>query len=391
MTTRAYELREKVSEVERLYIEARYYTTVQPDVQRALDAYKVWLATYPNDYTALTNAALLHKQQGDRAEAVRKLELATKVAPDQPLGFSNLGQTYVEMAQYPEARRAYETAIALADSISARVGLYQVAILTGDRALADQQVSAARGRRDEVDMFGIRIFAAAYRGRMKEASELASEYQARALALSRGQATGNVMMQLAISEALFGLVDQAKARIDQLEEDGILGDNTIDDRLVVAAIAKDAALARELLPAELEQIQKNGEQSSGAERARAVRALAALAEGKPAEAVALLEPVSFDTSHTDAVNIWSIAKMQVGDWPAAAKGLAFLSSRDALGGLSPIAVFAPAMLARVQSQLGQREEALRNYRKCLELLTDADPDLPLLVQLKDELAKLSSS
>ena len=43
-------------------------------------------ATYPNDYTALTNSALLHKQQGDRAEAIRKLELATKVAPDQPLG-----------------------------------------------------------------------------------------------------------------------------------------------------------------------------------------------------------------------------------------------------------------------------------------------------------------
>ena len=103
MTTRAYELRDKVSEVERHYIDARYFTTAQPDVQKALDTYKVWLATYPNDYTALTNAALLHKQQGDRAEAIRKLELATKVAPDQPLGWTNLGQTYFEGA--PVRRR----------------------------------------------------------------------------------------------------------------------------------------------------------------------------------------------------------------------------------------------------------------------------------------------
>ncbi len=47
MTTRAYELRDKVSEVERHYIDARYYTTAQPDVQKALDTYKVWLAHLP--------------------------------------------------------------------------------------------------------------------------------------------------------------------------------------------------------------------------------------------------------------------------------------------------------------------------------------------------------
>ena len=173
MTTKAYELREKVSEAERYYIEARYYTTVQTDVQKALDVYKVWLATYPNDYTALTNSALLHKQQGDRAEAIRKLELATKVAPDQPLAFTNLGQTYFEAGQYADAKTAYETAILLQDSTGARVGLYQIAILTGDQALADQQASAVQGRRDEVDMVAIRMFAATYRGRMKEAAELA--------------------------------------------------------------------------------------------------------------------------------------------------------------------------------------------------------------------------
>ena len=388
MTSRAYELREKVSEAERLYIEARYFTTVQPDVQKALDTYKVWLATYPNDYTALANSALLHKQQGDRAEAIRKLELATKVAPDQPLGFTNLGQTYFEMAQYAEARRAYETAISLSDTTGARIGLYQIAILTGDQALADQQVSAVHGRRDEADMFAIRIFAATYRGRMKEASELAAGYQVRALALSRGQAAGNTLMQLAINEALLGLADQAKARVDQADEDGILGDNTIDDRMVVAAITRDAATARELLPEALEWPKKNLANDKGGEGERAIRALAALAEGKPADAVTLLEPVSFDASHTDVVNIWSIAKMLAGDWPAAAKGLAFMNSTEARSGLSATTAYVYAMLGRVQAQMGQKDEAAKNYRKFLDLFKDADADLPLLVQVKDELARL---
>ena len=391
MTTKAYELREKVSEAERYYIEARYYSTVQIDVQKALDVYKVWLATYPADYTALTNSALLHKQQGDRAEAIRKLELATKSAPDQPLAFTNLGQTYFEAAQYADAKKAYETAIFLQDSTGARVGLYQIAILTGDQALADQQVSAVEGRRDEVDMVAIRMFAATYRGRMKEAAELATDFQARALALSRPQAAGNGIMQLAISEAIVGLVDQAKARIDKADEDGILEDNTIDDRMVVAALAGDAATAHELSPKALEVQKKVAPPGAGpSEIERAVRALEKLAEGKPAEAAALLEPVSFRSSHTDTVNIWSVAKMQAGDWAAAEKGLTFMNSREARGGLSATTAYIHLALARVQMRLGKTSEARASYQKFFEIFKDADPDLPLLLQAKEEFGKLGS-
>ena len=88
MTARAYELRSKVSEAERLYIEARYHTTVEPDIQKALDTYRVWLGTYPNDYTALANSALLLRQQGNTDEALRNQEAATRVAPDQPTAWA---------------------------------------------------------------------------------------------------------------------------------------------------------------------------------------------------------------------------------------------------------------------------------------------------------------
>ena len=392
MTMRAYDLRGKVSEVERLYIEARYFTTAQPDVQKALDTYRVWLATYPNDYTALTNSALLHKQQGDRSEAIRKLELATQVAPDQPLGWTNLGQTYFEGQQYLDARRVMETAIKLQDSTSARIGLYQVAVLMGDMPLADQQIAAVIGRRDEVDMIASRMFAATYRGRMKEAAELATDFQARALALSRGQNAGNALMQVAISEALAGLVDQAKARVKKAEDDGILNDGTLDDRLVVAAVTRDAAAARALVTKALEDQRKSGGTApqGTSDGERTIKALVALAEGKPADAVTLIEPVTFDGGHTDVVSLWSIAKMLAGDLPAAAKGLTFLNSPQSRAGLSATAPYAYAMLARVQAQMGRKEEARNSYQKLFEIWKDADPDLPLLVQARDEFSKLGS-
>ena len=312
MTAKAYELRDKVSEVERYYIETRYYTTVQADAQKALDVYTLWLGTYPNDYTALANSALLYKQQGNRTEAIRKLELATKVAPDQPIAFTNLGQTYFEAGQYAEARRAYESAILLQDSTSARVGLYQIAILTGDQALADQQVSAVQGRRDEVDMVAARMYGATYRGRMKEAAWLVTDFQERALALSRPQSAATGVTQLAISEALVGLIDQAKARTEKAEEDGVLAEDVVE---------------------------------------RVIRAIDAVAEGKPADALALMEPA---------------------------------------GGLTAATAFGYVTQARLQAQTGQKEEARKNYQKFLDVFKDADPDLPLLMQVQNEIAKLAS-
>jgi eukaryotic-like serine/threonine-protein kinase len=392
MTARAYELRQKVSEAERLYIEARHFTIVEPDVQKALDAYRVWLATYPNDYTALMNSALLHKQQGERAEAIRKLELATQVAPNEPLGWTNLGQTYFEGQQYAEARRVMETAIKLRDSTGARVGLYQVAIFMGDLALAEQQVAAVRGRRDEVDMTAGRMFAATYRGRMQEAAALAIEFQARMLALSRGPQAGQALMAIAISEALAGLHDQAKARIAAAENDGLLSDASVDERMVIAAIMEDGPAARALLPTGLEENKKTaGSEPQAAENARALEALVALAERRPKDAIALLEPVTFDTGHSDVVNIWAISKLLAGDLPAAVKGFSFMTSKDARSGLSATTAFAHATLARVQAQLGQKDEAQRSYQKLFEIWKDADPNLPLLVQAREEFAKLTGS
>ncbi|HEX6162908.1 MAG TPA: protein kinase [Vicinamibacterales bacterium] len=391
MTTRAYELRDKVSDAERYYIEARYHSTVGNDVQKALDVYKVWLATYPNDYTALTNSALLHKRQGDREEAIRKLELATKVAPDQPVAFTNLGQTYFEAGQHDKAKQAYESAILLLDSTSARVGLYQSAVLLGDQALADQQAAAVQGRRDEIDMIGIRLFAATYRGRMQEASQLFDDYQARALALSRPQAASNAVMQLAISEAVVGLGERAQARVDKAVEDGILGDGVFDDRLVLAALTKDAATARELYAKALEEQKKNAQAGdSGPEGVRAVEALVKLAEGKAAEAAATVEPVSFRPSLQDVISIWTLAKMEAGDRASAEKGLTWLVSKDARSGLSSSTAWVYASLARLHAKAGNTAEARKNYDKFFDLFKDADPDLPLLVQAREEFAKLGS-
>ena len=190
MTAKAYEFRQKVSEVERYYIEARYYTTVEPDIQKALDVYRVWLAAYPNDYTALANSGLLLRQQGNNEAALRNQEAAVRVAPDQPLAWGNLANTYMDLGRFDDARKTIETALKLQDLAGLRVNLFVIAVLTNDQALADAQVAALRGKREEVDLLSVRASAAMYRGRMKDAATLLDEWVARMDAASRRAQTG---------------------------------------------------------------------------------------------------------------------------------------------------------------------------------------------------------
>jgi hypothetical protein len=121
-----------------------------------------------------------------------------------------------------------------------------------------------------------------------------------------------------------------------------------------------------------------------------LRALARLAEGKPAEAIPLLEPVTFDAQHTDELSIWTIAHLLTRDWPAAIKGLTFLVDDKSVRDLSAMRAFAMVSLARAQAEAGNRDEARRRYQAFFEFWKDADPDVPLLVQARDEFAKLGS-
>jgi tetratricopeptide (TPR) repeat protein len=198
-------------------------------------------------------------------------------------------------------------------------------------------------------------------------------------------------MQLAIAEAVAGFVDEARRRVQKADADGILGDTEADDRMVVAAIVKDAAAARALLPVALEQQKKQASPGNlNTEGERAIHALLKIAEGKPAEAAAGMDPLTFRSALTDVVDIWALAKFQSGDFAAAARGYDFLTSKDARQGLSASQPFSWLMRGRTYARLGQTEEARKSYQRFFDHYKDADPDVPLLLQAREEFARLGS-
>ena len=67
----AYDLRDRTSEREKLYIQAHYYTEVIVDPEKALSVYAEWRQTYPRDTVSYDNAALAFCRTGTAGKSAR--------------------------------------------------------------------------------------------------------------------------------------------------------------------------------------------------------------------------------------------------------------------------------------------------------------------------------
>jgi eukaryotic-like serine/threonine-protein kinase len=388
--TRAYELREKVSERERLYIEARYFTTVKNDLEKAIETYRQLVATYPQDYAAHTNLGLLYRTRNMTKEAITSLEEAVRLAPDQPLGHLNLGGAYANAGRFDDARRSFEQTLKLQESTSARGGLYTIGILTGDTALAEAQVQAVRGRRDELQHLFLQASAAAYQGRMREAARRLDVAFER---IPPGQAplTAEAFLGNAIGFAAVGREDLSRAEIERVRKHKMLTDVVADELVAIGTILSDTALVNQYLPSATQHLRKTTP-SSGDAVERYLRAYAALAARRYQEAYDLARSVSSDPLFGDAMFVGGIAALNLQRWDDATAAFENMAQTGEAGPavLSAVVPIRRIMLARAYAGAGRTAEARRSYEEAFRIWKDADPDLPLLVEARAEYQRLGT-
>jgi serine/threonine protein kinase/tetratricopeptide (TPR) repeat protein len=386
---RAYELRERVSERERLYIEARYFTTAKRDLAKAVEAYNVLLATYPTDFAAHTNLGFLYRNRGDTDDAVRHLQEAVRLAPDQPLAFVNLGYGFLDLGRLDEAKSAFEETLKLQDSMSARGGLFMAGVLDEDSALADAQVAAMRGRRDEPQMIGMRSAAALYRGRFREGRSLLAELDARMTKDAPKAPAGEGYLGHAIALALVGFAPEARALSTRVERDGWNTPDNGDERVTLGSIMGDPTLARAGLQAALTHLDEEGRDPGDRIRTeRALRAAVTLADGKAAEAATQMEPVELDPARIRDVFLWAFACLRSQRWADAARAFEWIEQHRTRLGLSTAVALSMLQQGRAYAALGEGGKARAAYERFFAFWNDADADIPVMVQAKAEYATL---
>jgi eukaryotic-like serine/threonine-protein kinase len=391
--TKAYELRDRASEKEKLYIQAHYFDSVQGDMQKAAEVYEQWHRIYPRDSIPIDNLALAHTSLGNHERALALATEALQLDPNDPFGYQNQAFAYLNLSRYAEAKAVAENAVEKKlDSPGIHFCLFSIAIVQNDANALKRENEWGAGTPEEA--FTLQRLAA-YQdslGKIKLSREISQK------ALDAGKRAGmtempsTIMFVGASRDAAHGFVESAR-------EKALLAVKMPGDRankewsaLALAQIG-DVAQSQKWIDQLIEQFPDDTTLKFSFHPS--VSALNLLHRNKPEEAIAVLEPAKKYELGSDPG--------QPGAWPIYVRGLAYLQMRDGnkaaaefqkildRRGVNAITVLLPLAqlnLARALAIQGDTGKARTAYQDFFTTWKDADPDVPVLVQAKAEYAKL---
>ncbi len=397
-TRKSYELRSRVSEWEKFYIESHYYHFVTGDLEKARQVYELWAQIYPREQVTPTNLGVVFQTLGQHDKSVAQWTEAMRLSPSDSLNFANLVLGYIHLKRLDEARATAAEALSKnLDSADLRVALYDLAFLTTDVPGMAEQVSWATGKPGkESVMLSLEAATAAYQGKLATARDFSRQASSSAQRAGEKEIAAGCEAAAALWEALYGDSSQARQRA----ADTLAQSNGRDAQYVAAlalALSGDSAHARTLA----DDLDKRFPDDTIVRfnYLPALRAQLALnlpgGAAKAVEALAVASPYELGVPGSSA--LWTNL------YPVYIRGEAFLASHQGtlaaaefqrildwpgVVGNEPIAALAHLGLARSYALAADIPKSRAAYNAFLTLWKDADPDVPILMQAKAEYANL---
>ena len=211
---KAYELRDRVSDREKFYIECNHYWATG-DLEKARQAYELWAQTYPRDDVPPGYLSAIYTQIGEYDKALAESQEALRRDPTSGLNYANLAFSYLNLNRLDQARAIAEEAQAKKlDSQYLRFSLYQLAFLQNDAAGMAQQAAWAAGKPGVEDvLLASEANTAAYFGRLAEAREFSRRAVASAERAEEKETAAGYEAEAALREVLFGNAAEARQRV----------------------------------------------------------------------------------------------------------------------------------------------------------------------------------
>jgi serine/threonine protein kinase/Tfp pilus assembly protein PilF len=393
---KAYELRDRVSEREKFYIDSHYYQMTTGDLDKTRQTLELCAQTYPRDEVAPTNLGVISVSLGDYDKALTSSQDAFRLNPS-GLNYSNLISAFITLNRFDEARAVAEEAQAKKlDSGYLRATLYQLAFFRNDRDEMAQQVAWAAGKPGVEDlMVALEADTAAYAGQLGKAREFSREAVASAVRADEKETAASYEGKAGLREALFGNSAPAKERASA----ALRLSNGRDEQFLAAlalAVADDASRAQALE----EDFKKRFPDDTIVQFIclPALRAQLALLHRDPSKAVEILqssyryelgqEGVSGVTPALYPVWVRGEAYRLAGQGVEAAREYQKILDHRGVVVNEAIGALARLGVARAYALQGNAPKARVAYQDFLALWKDADPDIPILVAAKSEYARM---
>jgi len=378
----AYALRDRVSEPERLYIQARYNTTIEGSNAKTIETYQLWNATYPNDYVPHVNLGVAYNSEGQYDKAAEQLRTAIALAPDEALAYSGLASAYVQLRRFDDARAALGDAIKRGiDSSGIRSQLYTIAFYQHDAAEMARQLQAGQRFEDGFRMLPTEAAFALYRGQLMLAKELTAQY-ANEVTSKTGLKGSAASAWNSLAQVAAGFGDAESARAAVRTSLGIERSvNTLLGGAFTLATIGDRAEARVLLDeiarspsSSIEDVRRNRELVEGILKWRSGGGIDAI-------------PAPRDDNDMSAIFINGMCNLDAGSAEVAARRFKQVVDWKAPT-VTSLHALAPLYYGRALAKLGRIDESRQAYDAFFANFKTADNTLPVLVAAKKEYARL---
>jgi len=391
--SKAFDLKDRASEREKLYISAHYYSEVTAEIDKSVAIYEQWKQTYPRDSIPWDNLALSYGGTGQLEKAVANASEAMRLDPKDRFSYQNLSDAYERLGRYDEARAILDQASAQKLSTHSDSGTrYGLAFIRGDEAGMQSAMEAAKGTSFEPIMFLIKGSSQCGIGKIQEARQSYSQGLMSAQKAGMKELSAILQLEDATCEAVVG--NGAAARQKATGALALSFDH--DSRLEAAnilALAGDAGRSQKLI----EELAKEFPTDTllHAVWLPVARATNQINANHATQAVASLEvAIPYELGGPP---------LGASYWPMYARGEAYLRSGDGaksaveyqkildhrgIDPTSPLYTLARLGSGRAYALQVDKAKAKSAYQDFFAAWKDADPDVPILKEAKAEYAKL---
>jgi serine/threonine protein kinase/tetratricopeptide (TPR) repeat protein len=396
--SKAFQLRDRVTEAEKYFISSSYYLLASGEVEKSIQVSEMWAQAYPRDPVPHLSSGGSYGILGQYEKAVQETRKCLGLDPDHAICSSNLIQFYTLLNRLNEAKATYQEAIRRnPDSEGLHAYLYGLAFLQGDTAEMKSQANWAADKPGWADvLLSYQSDTAACSGRLRRAQEFSE--RAVESAQRYGQKETAVLWEInaALREAEFGNLGRA-------HEQSISALTLASTRGLQAVVALALARAGDSTRAEklADQLEKEFPLDSviSGYWLPTVRASVEINRHHASKAVEFLKPAT-------PYELGLVSNLEFGTllYPAYVRGEAYLLLRQGpeaaaefqkfldhrtLVANNPLFALAHMGLARAYTLSGDTQKARAAYQDFLALWKDGDPDIPILMDVKAELSKLN--
>jgi serine/threonine protein kinase/tetratricopeptide (TPR) repeat protein len=397
---KAYQLRDRVSDAERFFIEMVYDRDFTGNLEREQRTLESWAQTYPRDPIPHgLQGGYVTRSIGKYALAIEHARKALAIDPDlapthDTKAFAELHLNRLEDAE-ATIRQGLERRL---DTDAFVLVPYFIAFLRGDAEAMSRTAAAARSRRSTEDMIAhLEALVLARAGRLHEARRSSST--AVEIARRAGQQERTALFEVApaVWEAFYGNTTAARQKATQALT---LSRSRHLDYAAAFALALSGGVARaRQLTADLE---KNYPEDTSVQSLYlpALRARFAIDARDPSAAIQSLQSASrYDLGRGGLAFYMHFGSL----YPIYVRGQAYLAARQpsqaaaefqrivdqrSIVLVDPIDAMARLQLARALALSGDTEKAKKVYDDLFALWENADAGIPLITEARAEYARL---